>query len=132
MFRSILQSRWFTVIAILIVGFFAVSLIKIAPVLVITDREATSLNQRIAEIKQAASELEKFGDFLNSESYLERQARLKLNYKKPDENVVFVYQKPNIEVPSQSIEVSPATKNGFSVCLRQWWGYLIREIYGRD
>ena len=93
MFNDILHSKWFTIGALIAAGFFVVSFLKIEPALVATNKELNNLDKKIAEVKRSASELERLGGYLNSDAYFERQARLKLNYKKPDERVVYVYQK---------------------------------------
>src|SRR3989344_4528539 len=93
MFKSILQSRWFTAAAVVLIGFFLISLIKIQPVLTTTQKELENLDKKITEAERSASELERLKDYLQSDAYLERQARLKLNYKKPDEKVVYVYDR---------------------------------------
>jgi len=74
------------------IGFFSLLAIKFRQPLEIATKEIENLDRKIAEIERSRSELEKLGDYLKNPAYLERQARLKLNYKKPDENVVFIYK----------------------------------------
>lgn len=123
MFNKILQSGWFTAITVVIVGFLLISLIKIEPALITTHKELKNLDKKIAEVEQSASELERLGDYLKSDAYLERQARLKLNYKKPDERVVYVYQKTTEAQNSQEIRKKP--ENKLIMNLKSWWGYLV-------
>src|SRR3989344_5703024 len=93
MFKEVLQSRWFTVAALVIGGVFFILIIKLEPAIVLVSKELKNINQKIDEVEKNNLELDKLGDYLGSDAYLERQARLKLNYKKPDENVVYVYAK---------------------------------------
>ena len=125
MLNKILQSRWFTAAAVVIIGFFLISLIKIQPVLTTTQKELNNLDKKIAEAEQSASELERLKDYLQSSAYLEKQARLKLNYKKPDENVVYIYTREN----SNKTETKNAGENGaveskLSQNLKLWWRYI--------
>ena len=63
--------------------------------------------------------------YLNSESYLEKQARLRLNLKKEGEEVVFVYRKDEGGLASESAE---ETKNPFLLKLKEW----VRIIWSRN
>ncbi len=101
MLRSILQSRWFTFLAVVIIGFFLLLIIKLKPSLETVSQEVNNLNQKIAEAEQGLSELQKLGDYFKSAAYLEREARLKLNYKKPGESVVFVYKNQHAQSPAK-------------------------------
>ena len=128
MFSKILQSRWFTAVAVVLIGFFLISLIKIQPALTTTQKELNNLNKKIAEAERSASELERLKDYLQSDAYLERQARLKLNYKKQDENVVYVYTRENGNKTEPKIaDGNGAVESKLSQNLKLWWGYLLEN-----
>src|SRR3989344_8422760 len=98
MFKDILQSKWFTAVILVMVGFFCISIIKLSPPLIKVGKELKNINQKIDETKEGSLELERLGNYLQSDAYLERQARLQLNYKKPDEKVVYVYRNTSAKV----------------------------------
>ena len=102
MLKETLHSKWFTASAFIVIVFFLISIIKLMPQLATISGELKNLNYKIVVAKKADSELQKMSDYLKSDSYLERQARIRLNYKKPDENVVFVYPNPNRKAQSIS------------------------------
>lgn len=54
------------------------------------DREIDSLKQEISELESDNLELEKFLDYTNSSSYIERTAKQKLNVKHEGEKVVVI------------------------------------------
>ncbi len=118
MLRSILQSKWFTFLAVIAIGFFLILIIKLQPSLETVTKEADNLDQKIAEVEKSSSEMEKIKDYLNSAAYLERQVRIKLNYKKPDESAIFVYQNPH----QKPAETSGAAKS--STILPNWQKWL--------
>ena len=125
MFKSVLQSRWFTILAVIVIGFFLLLIIKLRPSLETVSQEVNNLDQKIAEAEQNLSELQKLGDYFKSVAYLEREARLKLNYKKPGESVVFVYKNQHIQSPT---ETNNATKS--STILpnwQKWLNYLLNK-----
>ena len=123
LFKSILQSRWFTFLAVIIIGFFLLLIIRLQPSLRMATREVSNLNQKIAEAEKSRLELERLGDYLKSAAYLERQARLKLNYKKPGESAVFVYKNQhnqNPMEPSEAVKPSAVLPNW-----QKWLNYLL-------
>lgn len=126
MFNNILRSKWFTVAAFAALIFIAVSFLKIGPALVAVNKESNSLDKKIADVKKTASDIERLGGYFKSEAYLERQARLKLNYKKPDEKVVYVYPKPDALVKPNSAAEAKKENNFFSN-FEAWFNYLWSE-----
>ncbi|MBI2063680.1 MAG: septum formation initiator family protein [Candidatus Yanofskybacteria bacterium] len=132
MFRDILQSKWFTAVISVVLGFFLISVIKLKPPLAMVGRELGNLNHKIDEAEKNSLELEELSDYLKSNAYLERQARLKLNYKKPDEKVVFVYRKTGETMLLSQTDLSVGQAQKFfesklMANLKSWWGYLINK-----
>lgn len=127
MFKDILQSKWFTVVILLVIGFFLVSVIKLEFPLKVVRKELKNLNQKIDEVEKSSLELEKLSDYLKSNAYLERQARLKLNYKKPDEKVIFVYLNPNVKIQNGNVETEKILDSKLLANLKEWWNYLLGE-----
>lgn len=129
MLRGFLQSKLVTVGLILVIGFFALSTIKLQPALVSVRKEIKNVEQKISEIKIARQEAEKLSEYLNSSAYLERQARIKLNYKKPGENVVYIYtaetQKIAPEVQKEKW-ITKILENKFVKNLESWLKYLVK------
>jgi len=124
MLKGVLQSKWFTPVAIAVIGLVSISLIKTVPLVGTAVREAANINQKIENLKASNKEAEGLGDYLKSNAYLERQARLKLNYKKPDENVFFVYQKQ--AVPTEEAGITQS-QDGFVAKLKKWWNNLFQK-----
>lgn len=125
MLKSVLQSRWFTFAAVIVIGFFLLLIVKLKPSLETVNQKVNNLDQKIAEAEKSRLELEKLGDYLKNAAYLEQQARLKLNYKKPDENVVFVYKNQHAQSPAQ-----PNDTTRPSLILpnwQKWLNYLLNK-----
>lgn len=92
MVKKILQSKWFTPVIVIALGFIALSVLEILPSAITIQKEVWSFRQKIAETQSKIAELEKNKEFMTTDVYLERQARQKLNYKMPDEKVVYIYR----------------------------------------
>ena len=100
-------------------------IIKLKPSLETVSQEVNNLDQKITEAERDLSESQKLSDYFKSAAYLEREARLKLNYKKPGESVVFVYKNQHAQNPA---EPGGAVKS--SIILpnwQKWLNYLLNK-----
>jgi len=65
---------------------------EIRPVGVELDRRIDDLENQIEKTEELSAQLEKNADYYKSDEYKEEQARIKLNYKKPGEEVILIYE----------------------------------------
>lgn len=68
------------------------------------EKELKAYEERSAEAEKSNENISKFLKYFENQSFLEREARLKYNYKKPDEEVAFVYEDINSQTASQSFQ----------------------------
>lgn len=61
-------------------------------------------------------------EYLNTESYLEKQARLRLNFKKEGEEVVFIYRKDEVK---EEGTVKKNNENPFLSKVKEWFRFLM-------
>ncbi|MBX4190402.1 septum formation initiator family protein [Candidatus Parcubacteria bacterium] len=90
--RRLLNSKLTMVGVLFLIIWIGFGLIKIRAQrdLVRTQRE--DLESKIADLEQDNKYLASASDYFKSDAYLEKEARLKLNYKNADEEVAFVYR----------------------------------------
>ncbi len=84
---------------------------------------ARSIESKIETTKKENSQLEKYISYMQNPSFLEREAKLNLNYKNSDEQVVFVYRDTSAKNASASSEDILKNKPNY---LKWWywmWGY---------
>lgn len=75
------------------------------------------IENRIAALKKDEEKQKSMAEYLESEGYLEKQARLRLNLKKEGEEVVFIYRKDEAEkLPSREEQ----NGNPFLSKLKEW------------
>lgn len=87
------------------------------------NQEIKSLEQRIAEIEKSNEELAKMEEYFQSEEFLEKEARLKLNLTKPGEKLIIVKQQENILKEEKEKEtVAKEISN-----IQKWWDYFFGE-----
>ncbi|MDP3954221.1 MAG: septum formation initiator family protein [bacterium] len=119
--NKLFQSPLLTVPLILIMGFLLLQIIKINPEKSDLDKKVANLEGQISKQEQLLQELEKEADYYQSDSYKERQARIRLNYKKPGEKVILVYDSP-VDVEKQASKSEEALP-----FWRNWLEYLFGE-----
>ncbi len=93
--NKILNSKLFSVIVGIVVLWLVVSSISLNFQRKIVDKEVRNAEAKVADVQRETDYLNKFLDYFKTSDFLEREARLKLNYKDKDEKVVFVYKDKN-------------------------------------
>lgn len=82
-------------------------------------RQMQDLQGRITALENDNTTLAHLKDYYQTSAYLDRQARLKLNYKAADEKVVFVYP-----ASPPGVAAAPVTED-IIANLKKWWHYLL-------
>ncbi len=108
---------------ILVIGWLTLSFIKIKLHENIVNKEAEELGMKISNLEKSNNLIEKFLVYMSNPSFIERQARIKLNYKAPGEEVVFIYPDNSAKVSSSS----ESFKNENSSNYIKWWDWLLRD-----
>ena len=99
---SIFKSKLVAIFLIPIIGWLSFSFIKIKLQSDIVNKEAGDLEAKIRDMEESNTSLEKLTGYLRHPSFLDKEARLKLNYKAEGEEVAFVYPDMSVEVGSKS------------------------------
>lgn len=107
----------FTFILVFIAGFLIWLIIKDFPEKIETGKQLGDLKSKVVALKKEEERQKSLAEYLNSESYLEKQARIRLNLKKVGEEVVFIYRKDD-----QSAEQNAEKNAGKSLLskLKEW------------
>ena len=82
--------------------------------------EIQELQDEINQLERQNQEFEQLVDYLKSETFVEQEAKLKLGYKKPGENLVIIPQEElseEIEGENKYQEFSNPAK---------WWAYFFK------
>ena len=93
--NKILNSKAFTVLVGVIVLWLTISLINLNSQRDMVNREVKNVESKIKEVQDDTDYLNKFLAYFQTSAFLEKEARLKLNYKAQEEEVVFIYKDKN-------------------------------------
>jgi cell division protein FtsB len=85
-------------------------------------KEESVIQKKIDKIILENQKLERFINSFNNRDFLDKQARLRLNYKIPGEEVVFVYQEDNSKKASSSLGERKEVLNN------KWWQNLLKIL----
>ena len=85
--------------------------------------QVKDLESKVVDLEQNNQFLASSSAYFASDAYLERQARLKLNYKLPDEQVAFIYKDTRVKVtpPAEVFKNTLAQMPNW----KKWWYYLL-------
>lgn len=94
-------------------------------------KEISSLEEEIEKVEESNKEFSRMIEFLKTDSYLEREIRLKFNFQKPGEKAV-VISKESRDVFQKTQENDEAIiseeKNQKRISNpRKWWNYLFAD-----
>lgn len=118
---KIFQSLIFTILCFVVIFFVGLSLVKLWPKRLAIRNEVKNLEQKIAENEKINSGLTGLLDYFKSDSYREREARSRLNYKKPGEEVVFIFREKS-DGKVEEVEIQKNLSN-----IEKWWKWLFNK-----
>ena len=98
-----LNSKVFTALAGIFALWLILSSIDLNSQRVMVDRDVKNAEAKIKEVGDDTDYLNKFLAYFQTPAFLEKEARLKLNYKAQGEEVVFIYKDKNAKKASESV-----------------------------
>jgi len=118
---NIFNSKIFTVFLLILSVWLLFSVISVEIKKNEVKSEETAVENKITGIKQDNSSIEKYIKNFQNQKFLEKEARLRLNYKAFDEEVVFVHRDTNLQKASSSQDTLPAELPFY----KKWWRWLL-------
>ena len=100
-----LNSKIFTVLVGFVVLWLILSSINLKSQRTMVGKEVGNVEAKINEVQKDTDYLNKFLAYFKTPAFLEKEARLKLNYKAQGEEVVFIYKDKNPKKESDSISL---------------------------
>src|SRR5436309_3203567 len=116
---KLLNYKFFSLILLIAVGWFGVSAVNVAARKKNVQNEGQDLQQRISALERENQFLGRSEEYFKSDAFLEHQARVKLNYKFPEEHVVFVYDK-TASAQARTLKEEIRSMENY----KKWWYYL--------
>ncbi|OGN01213.1 MAG: hypothetical protein A3I26_03615 [Candidatus Yanofskybacteria bacterium RIFCSPLOWO2_02_FULL_43_10] len=120
---KLLNSKIFTALIVIIALWLALSSVKLASQRAAVDKDVSGVETKIREVQDDTDYLNKFLAYFQTPAFLEKEARLKLNYKAQGEEVVFIYKDKNFkkEPDSTNLEELLAGMPNY----KKWGLYLL-------
>lgn len=84
-------------------------------------KEEIVVQTKITGVRLDNDQLERYIKNFENKEFLDREARLRLNYKLPGEEVVFVHRDANPQKASSSQELSPEEMPNY----KKWWRWML-------
>jgi len=103
---KLFNSKFFSIAVVFIAGWLVLSWLGVENNKKAFDKEIMGIEAKISNVQKTNNELSEFLSHFDNPSFLEKEARLKLNYKAPDEEVIFVYRDNGAKTASISANAS--------------------------
>jgi len=100
------RSKWLLIITVPAICGLVFAFLKIKLHGNLVNEELTEFENKVAELEKDNGFLERVLSQMTHPSFLEKEARLKLNYKSAGEEVVFVYPDEKMRSSSKSADLS--------------------------
>ena len=120
---KLLNSKVFTALVIVLALWLILSFVRLASQRAVANKAVGGVETKIREVQADTDYLNKFLAHFKTSAFLEKEARLKLNYKAQGEEVVFIYKDKNIKSVAETIsleELLVKTPN-----YKKWFLYLL-------
>jgi len=121
--NKILNSKAFSVLICVLVLWLTLSSINLNSQRSVVDKEVKNVETKMKEVQNDTDYLNKFLGYFKTSAFLEREARLKLNYKAQGEEVVFVFKDKNINKVTDPVSFEELL--GKMPNYKKWFLYLL-------
>lgn len=124
--KSIEKQLWdsplFIIILLVIIFFAALGIVKTFVKSQKIKAETAELQDKVVELKKENQDLASQKQYYSSPYFVEKEARLRLNMRKPGEKVVFIQHEDEINYKEQR-----KLNNEFLVNFLDWWDYFFKH-----
>ena len=122
-----LSSKWVSVLLFVAVGWMVSEAAGVWLRARTVELEVDRMSDRIAELERDIARREELLDEVQHPDWLAYQARLRLNYKNPDEQVVVVYKKENADIIGAVASTSgQGGSRSLFRRLREWFAGIVQ------
>ncbi len=128
--RTAISSRWFFLVGIAVLALLFVAFSKIVYVNYGTHQNIANLEEEIRSLETNQQKLKELSQFLETDYFAEREARIKLGMQKKGEQAVIIEgappesaEKPVAKNATPQKAISAAVSEGASNT-QQWWDYF--------
>ena|SRR3989344_5326037 len=122
--NRILNSRLLSVFLLFLIFWLGNGLVNLNTQRKIVDQEIKTNDNKISEAQENADDLAQFIENFDNPAFLEREARIKFNYKNTDEEVAFIYRDTENKITSQSFDDVLKSMPNY----QKWWHWLVLSI----
>ena len=124
--KRFFSSKLFSFLGIIVLGFLVFSFGKKFLEIRDINGEIKKSQDEIAQLQAKSNDLNNLLSFLNTDAFLEQEARLKFNLQKPGESVVVIPSSGGKQENVGDATAAEAGQNSLSNP-RKWWDYFFKS-----
>ena len=118
-----LNSKVFTALASVFALWLTLSSVNLNSQRSLVEKDVKNVEAKTNEVQDDMDYLNKFLAYFQTPAFLEKEARLKLNYKAQGEEVVFIYKDKSVKKASESVSFEELL--GRLPNYKKWFLYLL-------
>lgn len=120
--KKLLYSKSFITFLVVILVLVAIALGRESYRYFRISKQIKDLEKRIEELERTNEELARMEEYFQSEEFLEKEARLKLNLTKPGEKLIIVKTPEDLKEEEKETVVAREISN-----IQKWWEYFFNK-----
>lgn len=125
--RLIFNAKVFTLMLLALLVAISIPISKNISKKYVIDQEIIDMESEIMELEASNKNLKKIIDYLESDQFVEEQARLSLGLKKPGEEVVVVDSIGHVAGASDQVDSLGGDEEDDDTNLSLWWKYFFQS-----
>ena len=125
--KKILFSKIFLIFIGLCLIYLGISTVKETYKRYTLKKEISRLKQKINSLEEKNNKLKELISYFDKESFLEKQARIKLNLKKPGEKVIIIPEPQKEKQEHKEILPKKELKDVSEPNWKKWWNYFFKN-----
>ena len=126
-FFPIISSKIFIFASIAVLIFLGVSLSKEVARRYEISKRTEKLKAEVSRLEQENTQLSQLIEYFQSESYREREARLKLGLEKEGETLIILPNVDSEETKAEAKESSQSSESQNVKPTQKWWNYFFKK-----
>lgn len=121
-FNRVFNSKPVLFLILMILIWVTISVVRVSYQRYLLNKETERIKREVQDLEKQNSQLQEYLEYLRSDSFVEKEARSKLNLKKEGESVVVVPGGDYQETPaSQTAPLSGVSEDGEQKKKPWWW-----------
>ncbi len=122
MFKNILKSKYLIPVIVIPIFWLSLTIIRTRNQKIDIDTRVSDLENRASAIERINRGIEKILTYIKTPEFLDREARIRLNYMSADEKVAYIYKDKNTKTETGDLTIGESNNSNI---FQKFWQWLV-------